>query len=146
MLSTRNRSAMWLNHGDAVDLDIERPGPFRHADEDAGRRIFREVTRVDRVDGREVFCRRAVDVALHHVAQRRACGLQAQFHLFEDQYGLALDRYRENLAGLRVERRQAGDKDHVTRASRAGSARSTSQDSWKSARRGWLLVSLRHPR
>jgi hypothetical protein len=55
---------MWLNRGNAIDLDIERPGPFRHAHEDARRGIFREVARVDRVDSREVFCRRAVDVAL----------------------------------------------------------------------------------
>ena len=43
-----------LHQGDAIDLDIERPKPFGHAHEDARRRIFRKIARVDRVDGGEV--------------------------------------------------------------------------------------------
>jgi hypothetical protein len=43
-----------LHHRDAVDLDVERPGPFGNADIDARRRVFWEIARVDRVHGREV--------------------------------------------------------------------------------------------
>src|ERR1019366_9974225 len=88
-------NCLWLNHGDAVDFDIERPGPFRDVDEDAGGRILREVMPVDRVDSREVFGGCKIDVALHYVLQRGARRLQAQFHLFEDQFGLALNRNRQ---------------------------------------------------
>ena len=38
-----------LHQGDAIDLDVERPGPFGHAHEDARRRIFRKIARVDRL-------------------------------------------------------------------------------------------------
>src|ERR1700722_15721700 len=70
-----------LHQRDAVDFDVERPGPFRDTDKDARRRIFGEIARVDRVDGREMFGRGAVDVALHHILQAGARGLQAQFQL-----------------------------------------------------------------
>ena len=75
--------------GVVVDFDVERSGPFRHAHEDARRRILREVARVDRVDGLKVLRRSAVDVALHHVVERRARGLEAKFHLFKNEFGLA---------------------------------------------------------
>ena len=58
------------DHRHAIDLDVERPGPFRDANEDAGRRILRKVARVDRIDGRKVPGRGAVDIALHHIVQR----------------------------------------------------------------------------
>ena len=66
------------DHRNAIDFDVERPRPFRHADEDARGRIFGEVTRVDRVDDREVLGRGAVDVALHHVLQVCARDLQTR--------------------------------------------------------------------
>jgi hypothetical protein len=60
--------------------------------------------------------RGAVDVTLHDVVQRCAGGFQTAFHLFENKFGLALDRRRNDLAGVRIERRQARDKDHVAGA------------------------------
>jgi hypothetical protein len=40
MLSSVERNGcVWLNHGDAVDLDVEWPGPFRHANKNSRRRI-----------------------------------------------------------------------------------------------------------
>jgi hypothetical protein len=52
-----------LDHRDAIDLDVERPGPFRNADEDARRRVLREIARVDRIDGGEMFGRGRIDGA-----------------------------------------------------------------------------------
>jgi hypothetical protein len=57
--------------------------------------------------------RGAVEVALHHVLQACARGLQAQLHLLEDQFGLALDRHRQNLTCLGIERREPRDIDHA---------------------------------
>ena len=66
--SSISLTALLLHQGDTIDLDIERPKPFGHANEDARRRIFRKIAGVDRVDGGEVRSRGAVDIALHHVA------------------------------------------------------------------------------
>jgi hypothetical protein len=43
----------FLDRCDTVDLDIEMPGPSRDVHEDAGRRIFRKIARIDRVHGCE---------------------------------------------------------------------------------------------
>src|SRR5262249_37216856 len=58
-----------LDHRDAVDLDIERAEPFGNADEDARRRIFRKIARIDGVDGRKMLCRGAEHVALHDIVE-----------------------------------------------------------------------------
>jgi hypothetical protein len=90
-----------------IDLDIERREPFRHADEDARRRIVRKIARIYSIDGREVLGRRAVDAALHHIQQRRPRRLQAIFQLLQDQLGLPLDRAGEEFTGIGIEWRQA---------------------------------------
>ena len=51
----------------AVDLDVEVPRPRRHADKNAGRGIFRKISRIDGVDRRKLFNRRAIDIALENV-------------------------------------------------------------------------------
>src|SRR5205814_3603157 len=91
-----------LRQGHTIDLDVERREPFGSANEDARRGIFRKIARIDRVDGGEVPGRGAVDVALHHVLQRRARSLEAQFQLFKDEFGLTLDRAGEKLAGIGI--------------------------------------------
>ena len=49
---------------------------------------LRKVTRIDRVDGREMLRRGAVDVALHDVLQAGARRLQTQLHLLQNQFDL----------------------------------------------------------
>jgi hypothetical protein len=43
------------HHRHAIDLDVERSGPFGYADKNARGRVFGEIAGVDRVDGCEVF-------------------------------------------------------------------------------------------
>src|SRR6266511_1936389 len=62
---------------DAVHLDVERAVPRRDADEAARRRVYREIPRVDGVDGREVRRVGAIDVALDDLLERRAGRRQA---------------------------------------------------------------------
>src|SRR5882757_2453633 len=113
---SETRHRLSVDHRDAIDLDVERPGPFRNADEDARRRILREVAPVDGIDCRKMAGRGAEDVALHHVVERGAGGLQTALHLLENELGLALDRHPQDFAGFRIERRQSGDEDHVAGA------------------------------
>src|SRR5579862_2736942 len=61
-----------LHRRDAVDLDVEGAEPLRHADEDARRRVIREIPIVDRVDGGELSRRGAIDIALEHLVERGA--------------------------------------------------------------------------
>ncbi len=94
-------------------ISIEMPGPGRHADEDPRWRIFRKVTRVDRVDGSELLDRRAVHIALEHVVQRRPRRLDAKLELLQNELGLAFNGCVHDLAGLGIERRKARDIDRV---------------------------------
>jgi hypothetical protein len=56
-----------LRDGHAVDLDIERTGPLRDAEEDSGRRVLGEVAFVDLIEGLEALGGYAEHVALQHV-------------------------------------------------------------------------------
>src|SRR6202046_2546696 len=88
----------------AIDLDVEGPGPLRHAEEDAGWGVFREVALVDFVEGLEPVRREAQHIALQHMLEFRPGGLQRLLHLLQDQLNLALERgVDEDLAGLRSE-------------------------------------------
>src|SRR6185437_14814397 len=80
-----------LRDGHAVDLDIERTGPLRDAEEDSGRRVLGEVAFVDLVEGLEALGGYAEHVALQHVIEVRPRRLQRCLHLFEDALGLALE-------------------------------------------------------
>src|SRR6202166_5142588 len=103
-----------LRDGHAVDLDIERTGPLRDAEEDSGRRVLGEVAFVDLVEGLEALGGYAEHVALQHVIEVRPRRLQHCLHLFEDALGLALERRMlQELAGVRVEGRHAGHEHHV---------------------------------
>jgi hypothetical protein len=44
-----------LDRCDAINLDVEMPGPRRDVHEDPGGRILREASRIDRVHGRELL-------------------------------------------------------------------------------------------
>src|SRR6202047_396415 len=81
-----------LRDGHAVDLDIERTGPLRDAEEDSGRRVLWEVAFVDLVEGLEALGGYAEHVALQHVIEVRPRRLQRCLHLFEDALGLPLGR------------------------------------------------------
>src|SRR5580704_2910528 len=114
-----------LRDGHAVDLDIEWTGPLRDAEEDSGRRVLGKVAFVDLVEGLEALGGYAEHVALQHVIEVRPRRLQHCLHLFEDALGLALERRMlQELAGVRVEGRQAGHEHHVpsSGADRDGSA------------------------
>src|SRR5271169_3719378 len=114
-----------LRDGHAVDLDLERTGPLRDAEEDSGRRVLGEVAFVDLVEGLEALGGYAEHVALQHVIEVRPRRLQHCLHLFEDALCLALERRMlQELAGVRVEGRQAGHEHHVpsSGADRDGSA------------------------
>src|SRR5580698_1168937 len=107
--------------GDAVDLDVEGPRPLRHAEEDPRRRVFREITLIDFVEGFEALGRDAEHVALEHMVEARAGRLERRLHLLEDKLGLSLERrICRDLAGLRIERRHARYEHHLAcaRASR----------------------------
>src|SRR5580693_2493748 len=73
-LACRPRSV--LRDRDAIDLDVEGPGPLRHAEEDAGWGVFREVALVDFVEGLEPLRRDAQHIALEHMVEVRPGGLQ----------------------------------------------------------------------
>ena len=81
-----------LRDGHSVDLDIERAGPLRDAEEDSGRRVLGEVAFVDLVEGLEALGGYAEHVALQHVIEVRPRRLQRCLHLFEDALGLAFER------------------------------------------------------
>src|ERR1700724_2152703 len=65
----RPRSVLRDRH--AIDLDVEGPGPLRHAEEDAGWGGFREVALVDFVEGLEPVRRDAQHIALQHMVEVR---------------------------------------------------------------------------
>src|SRR5271155_883178 len=103
-----------LRYGHAVDLDIERTGPLRDAEEDSGRRVLGEVAFVDLVEGLEALGGYAEHVALQHVIEVRPRRLQHCLQLFEDALDLTLERRMlQEFAGVRVEGRQAGHEHHV---------------------------------
>src|SRR5271168_4519687 len=109
-----------LRDGDAVDLDVEGPRPLRHAEEDPRRRVLREITLVDFVESFEALGRDAEHVAFEHVVEVRAGRLERGPICSKDKLGLPLERrVGGDLAGLRIERRQAGYEHHRARA-RAG--------------------------
>src|SRR5271166_4399885 len=111
----RPRSVLRDRH--AIDLDVEGPGPLRHAEEDAGWGVFREVALVDFVEGLEPVRRDAQHIALQHMVEVRPGGLQRLLHLLQDQLNLAPERgVDEDLAGLRIEGRHARDEHHVAGA------------------------------
>src|ERR1700676_2661051 len=97
-----------LRDGHAVDLDIERTGPLRDAEEDPGRRVLWEVAFVDLVKGLEALGGLAEQVALQHVIEVRPRRLQHCLQLFEDALHLELERRMlQEFAAGRVEGRQA---------------------------------------
>src|ERR1700722_8274238 len=115
----RPRSVLRDRH--AIDLDVEGPGPLRHAEEDAGWGFFREVALVDFVEGLEPVRRDAHHVALQHMVEVRPGGLQRLLHLFQDQLNLTLERSMdEDLAGLGIEGWHARDEYHVAGAGAGG--------------------------
>ena len=65
--------------GDAVDLDVEGAGPLGHVDEDPRRRVLGEEADIDLVHRGECLDRGAVHVALEHVVEVGARGLDAFF-------------------------------------------------------------------
>src|ERR1700733_8916471 len=108
----------------AIDLDAEGPGPLRHAEEDAGWGVFREVALVDFVECLEPVRRDAQHIALKYMVEVRPGGLQRLLHLLQDQLNLALERgVDEDLAGLRIEGRHARDEHHVAGAGAGGHRR-----------------------
>src|SRR4029079_9012671 len=110
--SLKTRSPPVLDSCDAIDF--EATGPGRHIDEDPCRRIFRKLTRIDRVDRGELLDRSAINIALQNLVQGRASRLQTKLHLFNDDLGLPLDRRVDDLAGRWIERRKSGDVDRVS--------------------------------
>jgi Domain of unknown function (DUF222) len=103
-----------LRDGDTVDLDVEGARPLRHAEEDAGRRVLREKALVDLVESLEAVGRDAHHVALQHMVEVRAGGLERLLHLGEDELDLVFERrVREDFPGVGVERRHARDEHHV---------------------------------
>src|SRR5260370_6137051 len=97
----RPRSVLRDRH--AIDLDVEGPGPLRHAEEDAGWGVFREVALVDFFEGLEPARPDAQHIALQHMVEVRPCGLPRLLHLLQDQLNLALDRaVDQRLARLRT--------------------------------------------
>jgi hypothetical protein len=94
-------------------------GPRRHIDENPRRRVFEELARVDRVHGRELVDRGAVDIALQNLVERRSRGLQTKLHLFENELRLPLDRRIDDLAYCRVKWRKAAGNKEVKSSSRA---------------------------
>src|SRR5258708_22238312 len=118
----RPRSVLRDRH--AIDLDVEGPGPLRHAEEDAGWGVFREVALVDFVEGLEPVRRDAQHIALQHMVEVRPGCLQRLLNLLQDQLNLALERgVDEDLAGLRIEGRHARDEHHVAGAGAGGHRR-----------------------
>src|SRR5580698_4618270 len=84
--------------------------------EDARRRLFWKIAAVDLVESLEAsITGHAIDVAFHHVIEGRACCLEAMLHLREDKFALMLKREQLDVAGLRIEGRQARYKDHAVR-------------------------------
>src|SRR5580704_19024094 len=100
---------------DAIDFDVEAAVPGGDANEDARREVLREVFPIDLIHIAEQFDRRAVDVALQHVVQRRTGRLERPLHLLEYQFSLAFDGAGslDDLARLRVERRGAAQVERV---------------------------------
>ena len=99
-------------------------GTALYAHEDPRRQIIPEVFSVNRIEGGEVLRRGAEDVALHDVVERGAGGLQALPELLHHELALPLDRGAcGDLAGRGIERRQAGDEDHVAGARHRGRRR-----------------------
>src|SRR5580704_502311 len=119
----RPRSVLRDRH--ALDLDVEGPGPLRHAEEDAGWGVFREVALVDFVEGLEPVRRDAQHIALQHMVEVRPGRLERLLNLLQDQLNLALERGVDgDLARLRIEGRHARNEHHVAGAS-AGRYRHT---------------------
>src|SRR5258706_241315 len=56
-----------LGRRDTVDFDVEMAGPRRNIHENAGGRVFRKVPGINRIHGRELLDRGAIDVALEDV-------------------------------------------------------------------------------
>src|SRR6202035_6063803 len=103
-----------LRDGDTVDLDVEGARPLRYAEEDAGRRVLREKALVDLVESLEAVGRDAHHVAIQHMVEVRAGGLERVLHLGEDELDLAFERrIREDFPGVGVEGRHARDEHHV---------------------------------
>src|SRR3984957_3646432 len=99
-----------LRERDTLDLDVERAGPLRHAEENPRRRIGREEALVDLVEGLEAVLGDAQHVALQDVVEVRSGRLERGLHLRQDQLGLALkQRTGCEFPGLRVERRHPRD-------------------------------------
>src|ERR1700733_3925761 len=89
--------------GHAVDLDVERPGPLRDAEEDSSGRVLGEVAFVNLVEGLEARGGYAEHVALQHVIQVRPRRLQHCLQLFEAALDLTLERRMlQEFAGVRV--------------------------------------------
>src|SRR5580698_9225189 len=118
----QRRSVLRDRH--AIDLDVEGPGPLRHAEEDAGWGVLREVALVDVIERLEPVRRDAQHIALKYMVEVRPGGLQRLLHLLQDQLNLALERgVDEDLAGLRIEGRHARDEHHVAGAGAGGHRR-----------------------
>src|SRR5580704_10248171 len=107
--------------GDRHALDLDGPGPLRHAEEDAGWWVFWEVALVDFVEGLEPVRRDAQHIALQHMVEVRPGCLERLLDLLHDQLNLALERrVDEDLAGLRIEGRHARDEHHLAGAGAGG--------------------------
>src|SRR5436190_18250076 len=101
---------------DTIDFDVEWSRPRWHMQEDAGRGVSRNIAGIDVVEDAEMrFVRRAVDVALQHAIQGRTGSFKAKPHLLQNQLRLSCEWHPLDLAGLRIERRQARHINGFTR-------------------------------
>lgn len=81
--------SVFCNHY-AVDLNIEKSGPCRNIDENAGGWIDWKKRRVDCVYLRKVVDGGAVDVALKDAIEIGTGRFEAKLHLLQDELGLVL--------------------------------------------------------
>ena len=91
----------------AIDLDVERAMPRRHADKAARRRIMRKISCIDGVDRGEMRRISAIHIAFDDIIERGTRRRKTKLHLFENDLGLAFDRQALDFAGRRVVGRRA---------------------------------------
>src|SRR5580700_7850 len=86
---------------DTLDLKIKRARPDRHTEENAGWRIVGKVALVNFVEGFEALRAYTEYVDLHDVLEVRSRRLKYRLQLFQDAFGLLLERrVDEKFSGL----------------------------------------------